>query len=32
MEWTSIMGLVFLTIIVALLIEDMIVGIKKNGN
>jgi hypothetical protein len=31
MEWTSIAGLVFLSIIAMLLIEDVVVGYKKNG-
>jgi hypothetical protein len=31
MEWTSIAGLVFLGIIAVLLIEDIVVGCKKNG-
>jgi hypothetical protein len=31
MEWSSIAGLVFLGIIAVLLVEDIIVGFKKNG-
>jgi hypothetical protein len=30
MAWTSIAGLIFLGIIIVLLIEDIVVGLKKN--
>ena len=31
MEWTNIVGLVLLGIVVALFIEDIVVSKKKNG-
>jgi hypothetical protein len=30
MAWSSIAGLIFLGIIIVLLIEDIVVGLKKN--
>jgi len=30
MHWTSIAGLIFLGIIIVLLVEDIVVGLKKN--
>jgi hypothetical protein len=31
MAWSGLAGLIFLGIIVVLLIEDIVVGLKKNG-